>query len=72
MPKEKSPKILELRHSIVSKGAGLITFLAHDADTDMRRLYHVDIVGSIPYRKCHLLAQILANHCDNLCLLRWC
>ncbi len=72
MPEEESPEILKLRHSIVSKRAGLITFLAHDADTDMRRLYHVDIVGSIPYRKCHLLAQILANHRDDLCLLRWC
>ena len=72
MPEQKSPEIFKLRHSIISKRAGLIAFIAHDTNTDMRRLYHVDIVGSIPYCKRHLPRQILTDHSDNLCFLRWC
>ena len=74
MPEEKLAKVAEGRQRVVRERGGVVAFLSIDANTDMSRLNHVNIVCSIAdCQSCQLghvtFAKVLANVLDSLSFL---
>lgn len=47
MPEHKPVEPLEVGDGVVTELSCLVSFLAHDADTNVRGLNHVDIVTTV-------------------------
>ena len=47
VPEESSSQVLEAGHGVVGEGGSLVTFLAHEAKSNVSLLDHVNVVGTI-------------------------
>jgi hypothetical protein len=70
MPEHQPAQVLELRHSIVCECRCLIAFPAHNSNTDMRFLDHVNVVCSVTDCQSLFALDKGFHEEDKLCLLK--
>lgn len=71
VPEHQAAQVGELVDCKVGECGGLVAFFAHDANTYMCLLDHVDVVGAITDSESDTAGDFFSDCLDKLCLLAW-
>jgi hypothetical protein len=71
VPKQSSSEVHIARYGIVSEGCSLVSLFSHQAKTNVSRLNHIYVVGTVPDGQSDFSAGKFLHKSDNLGFLAW-